>query len=359
MATLPPIYKLEVKVPSRLYRKHDDAGHTKYQELKQLARSQSRILTGTPGTLKQRTQSGNKYWVREHIRVDGKKTDEYLGPVNSVEQATIDRVSQEIELAKHLASGSAQLRLLGFQRIDRKPASVLEVFFNRGLFNAGLVLVGSHAYGALLNELGLNAPSYKTQDIDLARRQPLAIALPENANLESLLKETGLTFVPVPGMPAHKPSASFKLPGAETLAVDLLVPGANTGDIVAVKELNAFAQVIPLLDFLVRDPLQSVALSPNQIIPILIPSPERFAIHKLFSSQSRTAGSRDKSRKDLDQAATIVAALEEETPGRLADTFKRLPATGKVSAKRGALAASKLLEGHPHAKTVLEKIASR
>jgi len=47
--------------------------------VKQLARSQRRILAGTPGTLKQRTQSGNKYWVREHIRLDGKKSDEYFG----------------------------------------------------------------------------------------------------------------------------------------------------------------------------------------------------------------------------------------------------------------------------------------
>src|SRR5690349_3173901 len=136
-------------MPARaVYRRHDAAGQAKYQDLKQLARSQRRILSGTPGTLKQRTQSGNQYWVRAYIRVDGKKTDEYIGPASSVEQAQVERLAGEIELARALAAGSGKLRLFGYQRIERKPAAVLEVMFNRGLFAAGLALVGSHAYGA-------------------------------------------------------------------------------------------------------------------------------------------------------------------------------------------------------------------
>ena len=345
-------------MPSALYRRHDPASQAKYQELKQLARSQPRVLAGTPGTLKQRTQSGNKYWVREHIRIDGKKTDEYFGPVSSLAQPAVDRLGSEVELARVLASGSAQLRLLGFQRIGKQPASVLEVLFNRGLFRAGLTLVGSHAYGALLNEMGLNAPGYSTRDIDLARSARLSIALADQANLESLLRESGLDFVPVPGMPSHKPSASFKLPGAQTLAVDLLVPGQRSGEIVQVKELGAFAQAVPFLDFLIKDPVESVALSPNQVIPILVPSPEHFVIHKLYSSQSRT-GSRDKAGKDLDQAAALAAALEEEMPGRLLETYRRMPAKAKAAVKRGAAAASRRLDAHADAQRVLQAISRR
>lgn len=345
-------------MPRALYRRHDAAAQTKYQDVKQLARSQSRILAGTPGTLKQRTQSGKKYWVREYIRVDGKKTDDYLGPVSAADKTSIEKLQSEIELAKALASGSANLRLFGYQRIERKPAAVLEVLFNRGLIQAGLVLVGSHAYGALLNELGINAPAYKTQDVDVARAQPLAIALPEGFDFQALLNETGMTFVPVPGMPSHKPSASFKLPGADTLAVDLLVPGRKTSDVIPVKELRTYAQAIPLLDFLIEDDIQAVALSPNQVIPIRIPSPERFTLHKLFSSQSRR-GDRDKIRKDVEQAAVLAAAVEDETPGRLRDTFKRIPSAARTAVKRGAAAATRLLgEGHEEANEALLRIAA-
>jgi hypothetical protein len=325
-----------------LFRRHDAASHTQYQEIKQLARSQARILAGTPGTLKQRTQSGKRYWVREHIRVDGRKVDEYLGPEKSLSRERVAEIRAQVDLAKALASGSARLRLLGFQRIDRKPAAVAEVFFNRGLNQAGLTLVGSHAYGVLLNELGVVAPGYKTQDIDVARARPLAIALPNGLTFATLLRESGLQFVPVPGMPSHRPSASFKLPGRETLAVDLLVPGPDVGALIAVDELKAHAQAIPLLEFLIASPIESVVLSPNQVIPIPVPAPERFALHKLFSSQSRKAH-RDKVRKDLDQAAIVVAVLEEDTPGLLADTFRRMPATGKAAVRRGALAAAKSL----------------
>ena len=344
---------------ARPYARHDAAGQAKYQEVKQLARAQARVLSGTPGTLKRRTQSGRKYWVREHIRADGRKVDEYLGAEAAVGREQLETLRAEIELAKALASGSGKLRLFGYQRLDRKPAAVLEVFFNRGLIQAGLTLVGSHAYGVLLNELGVLAPGYRTQDIDVARARTLAVALPDDGSFQQLLRETGLPFVPVPGMPSHKPSASFKLPGAEALAVDLLVPGRNVGQVVAVKELDAFAQAIPLLDFLVEDPMDAVVLSPNQVIPVRVPAPERFALHKLFSSQSRKSA-RDKIRKDLEQAALLTAAIEEETPGSMRDVHRRLPTDARTAVRRGAAAAARLLHAiSPQAEALLLAIAGK
>jgi hypothetical protein len=343
----------------RLFRRHDAAGRARYQELKQLARSRQRVLAGTPGTLKQRTQSGKRYWVREYIRVDGSKVDDYLGAESAFDKAKLSGLRAEIDLAKELAAGSSKLRLFGYQRIDRKPAAVLEVFFNRGLTQAGLTLVGSHAYGALLNELGVLAAGYKTQDVDVARAQPLAVGLPEGVTFQQLLKESGLPFIPVPGMPSHKPSASFKLPGSETLAVDLLVPGNRAGDVVRVKELATHAQAVPLLDFLIDEPIEAVVLSPNQIIPVKLPSPERFLIHKLFSSQSRRTD-RDKAGKDLEQAAVLAAALEDEAPGSLGDAFRRLPPAGRDKVRRAAGAAAKKLEAlHAEGEEALLKLARR
>lgn len=334
-----------------LYRRHDPASRTRYQDLKQLARSQTRVLAGTPGTLKQRAR---RYWVREYIRADGRKVDEYLGT-----EAPLDAVRAEIELAKALAAGSSTLRVFGYQRIERKPAAVLAALFNRGLGRAGLALVGSHAYGALLNDLGVIAPGYRTQDLDVARAQPLALALPEGTTFRDILNESGMEFVAVPGMPSHRPSASFKLPGAERLVVDLLVPGKSAGDVLPVKELGAHAQAIPLLDFLIEEPVDAVVLSPNQVIPVRVPGPERFALHKLFSSQSRKSD-RDKVRKDLEQAAVIAAALEEDAPGALVDAFKSMPAVGKAAARRGARAAAKLLHGaHAEAEETLAAIAGK
>jgi hypothetical protein len=349
---------LEVKTRP-LFRRHDSASRAKYLDTVQLARSQKRVLAGTPGSLKQRTQSGKRYWVREHIRVDGAKVDEYAGAVDSIPPARVEELRAEIELARELAASSAMLRLLGFQRIERSPAAVLAVFFNYGLYRAGLALIGSHAYGALLNELGVQASAYRTQDLDVARSAPLALALPSGGSFGSLLNETGLKFVPVPGMPSSKPSGSYKLPGAEKLMVDLLVPGSEIGKVVEVKDLGGYAQTVPVLDFLIEEPLEGVVLSPNQVIPVRLPAPERFVLHKLFSAESRRAD-RGKVAKDREQAAVLAAALEEEMPGRLMAAWKEFPRAHRADVKRSARNAASVLAGaHPQAEEALQALAAR
>lgn len=49
------------------------------------------------------------------------------------------------------------LRLLGFQVADKDLARVRVELFNSGLVEAGLVVVGTLAYGAWLNEMGVKA----------------------------------------------------------------------------------------------------------------------------------------------------------------------------------------------------------
>lgn len=339
------------------FSRHDPAAATRYQEAKRLAATQRRVLAGTPGTLKQRSRRGTAYWVREYIRVDGRKDDEHFGTAEAMGARRLDELRAEIELARALASASSTLRMLGYQRAERKTAAVLAALFNRRIFEAGLTLVGSHAYAVLLNEMGVSAPGYRTRDVDLARARPLELALPATLTLQQILDESGLAFHPVPGMPSHRPSASFKLPGAEAIAVDLLVPGPVPGTIVAVRELGAHAQTVPLLEFLISEPLDAVVLSPNQVVPVRVPAPERFVLHKLFASQSRR-GARDKIRKDLEQAAILAAAVEEETPGRLAEACRAFPAKDRRTLSRALRPAASLLgDAHPDARRALMALA--
>ena len=108
-----------------------------------------------------------------------------------------------IESAQWCADQVRALRRLGFQVADKDAARVLVELHNKGLFPAGLAIVGTLAYMAWLNELGVGAVAARTQDIDLARRQRLALAAP--LSFLETVAATRLDFVPVPGMPHASP----------------------------------------------------------------------------------------------------------------------------------------------------------
>jgi hypothetical protein len=44
---------------------------------------------------------------------------------------------------------------------------------------------------------------------------------------------------------------------------------------------------VPLLDFPIEEPIDAIVLGPNPVVPVKVPAPERFVLHKLISSQER------------------------------------------------------------------------
>lgn len=55
----------------------------------------------------------------------------------------------------------------------------------------------------------------------------------------------------------------------------------------------------------------------------------------------------------------LFAVLEEDMPGRLLNTFRRMPSAGKSANRRGARAAARRLQGlHPQAEDLLRRIAN-
>lgn len=129
--------------------------------------------------------------------------------------------------AASAADQVTSLRKLEFQVADKATARVLVELHNQQAFEAGLILVGTLGYMAWLNELGPIAVTARTLDIDLARRQRLKLAAP--LRFLDTMKDTGLPFVAVPGLPSTAASTSVKLPGADGLRVDVLAPGKVLG----------------------------------------------------------------------------------------------------------------------------------
>ena len=247
-----------------------------------------------------------------------------------------------------------QLRKLGFQVADRETARVLVELHNLGVFEAGLVLVGTLAYMARLNDLGIAAFSSRTRDIDVARESRIKLAI--QLEFLSALKTTALPFVEVPGLTPRSPSTSAKLPGAGGLRIDVLTSGASLGTPVVIPELSWHAQAIPFYDYLLKDAEPSAVLAAGHCVPVRIPQASRFIWHKLYSSRSRR-GEPEKAKKDYQQAVTLTAALGGDGSTELKAAFREAPVALKKKLAPGLLAFSReFKDSLPEVEEVLQAL---
>lgn len=329
-------------LPNPLFRLQELAFRTQYAELKERSSSGAPLLPGTPGTLVKRDGTGYAYWYRVYYPVPGTKSEQLIG--KDGDRDALIEAERQIEFAQWANAQVRNLRTLGFQVADKGVASVLVELHNRNLLEGGLVLVGTLAYMAWLNELGAKAVAGRTQDVDLATRKHLKLGAPQS--FLDAMTATRLGFSPVPGMPSQAPSTSLKLKGREGLRVDLLVDGKKLGKPVPVPQLMWHAEAVPYFDYLLEQPQPGAVLAGGHCIPLMLPRAERFVWHKLYSSSSRQ-GFPEKAEKDLIQAATLAAILVEQQDEALVESFAELPTGMQAVVKKRLRALRRALAGHP------------
>jgi hypothetical protein len=140
----------------------------------------------------------------------------------------------------------------------------------------------------------------------------------------------------VPSLNRRAPATSFAEPGGARLRVDLLVPSTNDDyPTIPVPELKAHAKGLPYLAYLLGASQEVPVLSSHGAVMVRVPSPERFAIHKLIVSQLRTKTS-SKPEKDLRQAATLIEAVVERFPGAIEDALRAAPKSALKHIERAA-----------------------
>lgn len=280
------------------YSPHETGLQVVYQEVERYALSQRTVFVGTPGSLTQRKNATNySFYTRQYYDGSGKKREEYVaGPVGD---AVADGKAAQLKLRIVEAAGVvASVRLLGrngYAIADARTQATLAALHNVRLFEAGAVLVGSHAFGVLLNKLGVRAA----------------------------------------------PPTSYKEKGKSRFHVDLLVPSkAGTFPIVPVPELKAHAQGLPHLDYLLGDTQTAVLLAREGVAAVRVPAAERFALHKLLVSQLRRSHDA-KIDRDLHQSAVLLAVLADKHPGAIEEAAAGLPraASRRVKQARAALRA--------------------
>lgn len=341
-----------------LYRVHEQVYSTLFASLAQAAATQEQVLLGAPGTIIEHKRGPHVYFARQFMSPEGKRCEESLGgPDRDPDvQQRVQTMRQRMERSQGLIARIRELGRLGFQLADNKTCATVGVLYNHGLFAAGAVLVGSHAYAVLLNMLGIQAVAYRTEDVDIARGHPLALAGVPDDGLLGMLRQTGIAFVEVPGLHPAEPATSFTQMGPSRFHVDLLVP-ARTEDFAAVPvpELRAHATALPYLGYLLENTQMSVLLARHGAVPVRVPDAARFALHKLVVARMRPAAMHTKASKDLQQAATLLAMLAEQRPGDIEDACQALPSAARAKARgAGSFVKSLLQDAHPAAIEALQ-----
>jgi hypothetical protein len=172
----------------------------------------------------------------------------------------------------------------------------------------------------------LPEPTLMTGDLDLATANLALSAEPPEA-FETILKRGDPTFRSVMQLDPRKPPSRFTT--TDGFLVDLITPTRRKLDTnpVPMKRLDAGAAPLQHVDWLIFEPVRTVALW-GAGVPINVPQPARFAVHKLILAHKRDAGMRLKRQKDLAQADALIEALLVNDPYALEDAIEDARAQG-------------------------------
>lgn len=338
-------------VPTPLYKKHPPTLATTYADIENHALHQDEILVGTPGAISTRENANKtKYFVRQFYDFDGRKRDQYLSQLDAPDcESVVNAWRKRIEEAKELQTRLRLLAREGFAMLHAKHLAALAPLSKYRLFDAGAILVGTHAYEVIVNRLGVRVAVFATEDVDIARPGKLALEKLPKGGLVELLRESGIDFVDVPGLNHGAPPTSYKERGKSRFTFDLLVPTNHDQiETLEVPELNAYATGLPYFKYLLSETQIGAAISSHGVARVRVPVPERFAIHKLIVAQIRV-GRAEKSRKDLKQAAVLIAATAELFSGAIEEAFAKTPTSSRKYIRKSLEKIEPELEAHPQA----------
>jgi hypothetical protein len=335
--------------------------HTLYAELVERC-ALDQLVSEFPvgGNFFTKTNRGRTYWYfREAAGENGKRRDRYVGPDTPELQRRIQEHREAKASYRERRTLVTALQRAGLRPPKTKIGQVLQALANAGVFRLRAVVVGKAAYQAYAGLLGvlLANRNVMTSDIDLAQFESISIAVGDaiETPFVEILKSIDPRFEPV--MDPVSTRHATRYAAGDALRVDILTPdeGRDDGSPVMLPALQAEAQPLPFLDFLIYEEVQAVVLF-GAGIAINVPAPERFALHKLLVSRLRVQNreSQAKAAKDLRQASELIDVLCELRPYELRDLWSEMTGRGPKW-NRMAHEALALLDTAAGSSTVREK----
>jgi hypothetical protein len=262
---------------------------------------------------------GKDYWYFDQVTENGVKR-RYVGPANDQEIAkrVEDHKQAKGDVRARRKLVSTLTREAGLPSPDRVTGDIVEALANARLFRLRGVLVGTVAYQSYSALVGIRLPvaAMQTGDADFAQFHSISAAVEDSVEpMLGVLRAIDASFREIPHQSDGRQTTKFE--NATRYQVEFLTPNTgsddNEGKPSRMPALGgASAQPLRFLDFLILDPVRAVLLH-KAGVPVLVPAPERFALHKLIVASRRRSDQNGVTKRDKDvmQADLLLEAMAQ------------------------------------------------
>jgi hypothetical protein len=274
----------------------------------------------------------------------------YVGPDDDRVNVLIDKYKIEKAYPK-LSALSQSAQILGCNGMMPKHFKITNQLASYGFFKAGGILVGTHAFLAIGNMLGVKWDSGdKTLDVDFAHAgKKISIALPSNMDISvrDALTSLEMGLLPIQLL-SGAAGAQYRNPLDPELRVDFLTPEGKETTNVVMRNLGLSLEPLKFMEFSLEGTTQAAILGRDGACLVNIPSPERYAIHKLIVFGERKQADRVKSFKDVEQAAALVSwHIKNGQANKIADAWTDAISRGKGWKNRAHEGLKAMMARHP------------
>ena len=272
------------------------------------------------------------YWYFQQGARDasGRQPRKYVGPDTPETRKRIEEHKQakdDYGERRHLI---AILRRAGFQSPPDQVGPILAALATAGVFRLRACLIGTIAYQVYGPMLGVRLPhpSLRTGDIDIAQFTTVSLAIGKDEQTPPLLEVLQKADPSFRAVPHLKAGATASYVNGSGFRVDVLTEnrGPDRDTPSRLPALGTHALPLRFLDFLIYEDIPAVVLFAAGVL-VNVPSPARYAVHKLIVAQRRKEGAA-KIDKDLKQAEALIDALAIRRPHDLRDAWNEAVGRG-------------------------------
>jgi hypothetical protein len=340
-----------------LYSELPLSAQTAYAQLQDVATAVEldRSIANLHGSFSKKKVKDTTYWYFAFRDLGGQVRQLYVGPDSDTVRSAIARARSKAERPDAAIVPLARSAVaLGCAAALPKHLRGIRRLAEYGFFRAGGVLIGTHAFIAMGNMLGIRwKGGNRTTDVDFANAgKNISVALPANVTIDvhAALAIFEKGFIPMVHLGGDA-GASYRLSGDAEFQIDFLTSAGRSGqEPVHIPNLNVALQPLRFMEFSLEQVEQAVLMERNgSSVLATVPAPARYAVHKLLVAGERTAAYRTKAGKDVQQAAALFQALSDVQPDALKAAWDDALARGPGWRKRAAQGLAMLRRAHPDA----------